>query len=1681
MVTTNNTEDMKANDLSYNNASEIDFEESNFARVVSPDFSYCAQQLSKNKLLKRKILKKFRSTFSDEELEYFNSLLKPQGVDVNHIFKWQAGDRVINSVCDYLSPPEIAATEFHTIGEESNCGNGNKNANSFLDVVKSIFNVVFSSFGSFDSSCLYSLLTISLLTYSVRRDKLSASLFFVLLTFLLLKFLTEEESAFLRSFDFAALFSSWEKLSTFVSSSPDDELEMEVMVPQGLEEVLPSFGAVLLSCLYLITGYKAKSSILDALHTVSKVNEGQIKNTSAFLLSLSSKLSDFFERMDMSTIAKYFYVELVSDENVREYIGKVNKFVASLNAGCPSSEAYYIDVYEDLCRAGKKLADSLDKKTTDYSSVRDCIKSLESANKKVVGLRAALSGSRVEPVGILIKGPPGVFKSVLCSRLITVVTKMTMPEDWVVDYERDPKSFLYSVPVDKFFDGYTPKAWVALFDDIYQARDAVGTDSSDALKTIKMINSQPYTLQMADVGSKNSTFFRSPFVFATTNLTNFSLLQSVQDYQAVERRWHIELNIKTNPYFLDEEGKVDFMKLPNADSSFLDGDSEISTFIPNDFWLIDVVERRGNSSVLHKDIAIDDVINLIVEKHYSFIKNYHINARNESQLAADLTAKVEDNKKRRSRFAAQMKRTYEPQGLSSSDPNSKEYGSFEHYFSDLSFQYQRRFLNDFFEMCYSGFDTPRMDLFDHGIKGIDLHIKRFDPTLDLFDLTDPKGSFNMCVYLNHSYRRVELAGYCPFTGEKLTQVLTSSEKVVASIRNSFKKVLKVLWDYKYVLLTSGLFATGLYWIVGFLKSMLVFDAQSIDMKTTGMKIGKPNVGKLSTRLDQIHVIPQGMGKFPFEFDILPKVDSSLLGSPGNTNDVIAKTLNKYMYIVYLVVPSDDIAKPLTCTRLGHAINVSSTYFLVPLHFVYQINTICNSKGYSGAQIVFSTVTRSNKYVITAEDFVVNFSTNDYSAERDICIVNVLVAHRNSIGMLNHFLTENDVEYLNRNRTFQATILGTYSSNSNSASFVVRNNVVRASINNDVRVKTNWEKEDYIYILSCTAAYKGSFGSGDCGSLLVVDFNNFSNRCFAGIHVAGGSNDGHSTFLTRELIEELLKSVPGFKRIPFVEEESGVYYDHVIMEPQGNMSQVGKLFSHCSYKVMSSSEIKKSKFHSKLPSPHNVVKTIPCKLRPFERDGILIDPVHESLKHYGKEPVCIPYEFLQKAKTSYEALIFRYSKRCNNSKKLLTFDESIHVYDNLNSISSSTSAGYPMVVDSFDNLKKNYFSAIAENCVDKIASSKKAIEDEASRILELYSKGIRPVWLYKDTLKDQKKDREKVLAGSGRMFSGVPFILLYLFKVYFGSFMSEFYYMNLDVGSAIGINPYSAEWDTLARKLLKFSTSSSDPCIGAGDYSKYDAHLQPSILQAVLDIVNNWYGYGDLTATNIRTQLWAEITNSKHVFNNVVYEWFSSMPSGNPMTAIINTIANNLIFRIAFQFADLDIDCFNDNVYMVALGDDNAFSVSEAYRENFNEFTLKDLMSQCGFVYTTEFKEDAVTKFRSLCNVEFLKRTFRYDKSLGLWLSPLRLEAITEMLNWTKKGPIGDQIAVDNAVIALRELTLHGKEVYDYWFCTLTELAGSLYPDVHSNGDYVCDHFEALKKVTQDVEYRFELMSINKSL
>jgi len=268
-------------------------------------------------------------------------------------------------------------------------------------------------------------------------------------------------------------------------------------------------------------------------------------------------------------------------------------------------------------------------------------------------------------------------------------------------------------------------------------------------------------------------------------------------------------------------------------------------------------------------------------------------------------------------------------------------------------------------------------------------------------------------------------------------------------------------------------------------------------------------------------------------------------------------------------------------------------------------------------------------------------------------------------------------------------------------------------------------------------------------------------------------------------------------------------------------------------------------------------------------------------------------------------------------------------------------------------------------------------------------------------------------------------------MYFGSFVKWAQVNRIENGFAVGVNPYSVEWEALSQKLLQFGTTNTPNC-GAGDYSGYDGSEKPTIHWAILDLINRWYGDRN---SKIREVLWLEIVNSRHIYGDLIHEWTSSMSSGCPLTTIINNLYNhfcaNYVYWKSYNFAPRSLYTFYDNIYYIAFGDDNLFSVRPGFESHFNERLMSENVVDLGMKYTTELKGETQVALRKLTNVSFLKRSFRFEPYYGRFAAPLELSVILEMPYWTKKeNP--ETITKDNVTAALRELSLHSQIVFDEW-------------------------------------------------
>jgi len=284
-------------------------------------------------------------------------------------------------------------------------------------------------------------------------------------------------------------------------------------------------------------------------------------------------------------------------------------------------------------------------------------------------------------------------------------------------------------------------------------------------------------------------------------------------------------------------------------------------------------------------------------------------------------------------------------------------------------------------------------------------------------------------------------------------------------------------------------------------------------------------------------------------------------------------------------------------------------------------------------------------------------------------------------------------------------------------------------------------------------------------------------------------------------------------------------------------------------------------------------------------------------------------------------------------------------------------------------------------------------------------------------------------------------------MYFGSFAIFVHNNSINNGMVTAINPFSKQWDQIAMGLKSMTPNQNDPFVCDGDFSHYDGSMLTDFAWAILDIINNWY---DDEHQGVRQILWLEIVNSRHLFNNIVYEWFGGMSSGNPLTLIINCMNNQLIHRYVFYKHHSRLLRFDDNVKLYVTGDDLAMAVSDKCKPTFNGVTIQKMMEEIGYTYTSADKTSGVVPFKRLSEITFLKRSFRYEKLLNRYLGCLDINSIIEIPLWTKNK---ESLAIfeSNLKEFFDELSLHNEKVWNQYALKYIKAVETLAPQITCDG------------------------------
>jgi len=546
----------------------------------------------------------------------------------------------------------------------------------------------------------------------------------------------------------------------------------------------------------------------------------------------------------------------------------------------------------------------------------------------------------------------------------------------------------------------------------------------------------------------------------------------------------------------------------------------------------------------------------------------------------------------------------------------------------------------------------------------------------------------------------------------------------------------------------------------------------------------------------------------------------------------------------------------------------------------------------------------------------------------------------------------------------------------------------------------------------SAKYQMQTMAGDCGSPILIGSDEFNHKIL-GFHFAGLDGFGACSIITYLDVEKYLR-------------HEMTSQDPELVTPQGEeISPFPMPNSSFRYIGLSNfppvvqpcrTSLRKSLIHG-FAGPSTVA---PAKLRPA------LEPEGPMLKGLMKNACAVdPLDPLLVADvvSSYEEQLNKF-EATGDEMRVFSFEEScagIPGNKYFPPLKRSKSAGFPLMFQASkgktDWLGSDEWTFNSPLC--------KELRTEVARLEDMCRSGIVPECYFVDTLKDEKRSLEKVLQGKTRVFSAAPMAFSILCRKYMLGFVGFMSRTRIGNECAVGSCVYSEDWKMIVHHLNVFSGKS----MIAGDFSNFDGTIAYDLFAQIPHIINRFYGDSQQNQ-RVRLVIWECIAKSSHILYDMAYQFSHGQPSGNPTTAVSNSIYNSLAIRYCFGLLGLPLSQFNRMVKIIAYGDDNIISVHPSIRKEFNPISLSQAFSTFGMKYTSEEKGEQSADFRDLSEVTFLKRSFVYDKDRDWWFAPLSLTSIIESLNWIKKGPSEIEATLNNCEDAQDELFHHDEGTYN---------------------------------------------------
>nr|UNY42018.1 MAG: polyprotein 1 [Picornavirales sp.] len=1215
------------------------------------------------------------------------------------------------------------------------------------------------------------------------------------------------------------------------------------------------------------------------------------------------------------------------------------------------------------------------------------LNTLENLLKSFDGFLADPTGLRQEPTSICISGPPGTFKTNVATHIINACLDISLTKTGV-NWKANRSNYIYNRKTEDFWEGYNALTEVLSFDDFGQQRDSVGSPNVNYIDLINSYNTAPFPLPMAAVENKGKHFMKAKWILATTNQMDGFMVNSLVSNEAVNRRFDLNITIHPRYEYSRSDGTfntdhpdiaTDTLGYYNISPYMYTYEINSCTRIPKDLGYksgsrLSYDELKAALSLIHATKSA------IYEASVSNLQNspgLEMQSGFLNKLVTDYIYRntVPPDNITMEKVSESRKVGPLPPTIDGSWP-----AKVAHYsYSDLKDEIVKLNLSDGMIatidfLTAANIRSDSMKFFD--IEECDrLKLSLFYALVTIFRTGLQVHCPITTVYAVCSAEGLEAAARYLIEDRPENHIIRPKFKIrFQSLFGSIKDKLDSLCGDSYWIKVAG----SVVLAIGSVTALWYTTSAALEVMSEFFPPVEDQSNYLTPKVSKIKINKSTGNR---------KAERVQFQGGDLTSFNLLKRFKKNLYTIIVCCDGCE-------TVFGKGIFVDSSHFLMPKHFLDDSRFI-----YSENPDSVMILRNVNDYKFSIPQMFKNCVV--YDARGEHCVM-VKLDSMNfpKKDLTPHFLTDQDVGHLPSQGLSVLVSLPSLG---------------------DVPVisEARLDKIDFkVLRMAKGIHYSVDSGKGDCGSPIFLRDTRFADRRLMGFHIAGtpkgySSRNAYASFITRECVDIMRNELSPPLIVPSSPD----------LELQGVVNAP-------IFEIIGTSP----HYHD----PYNTTKIVPSPLqrtsypKPTKTPAVLYP-------RDGNDPLAVAFNKLRFKDVDPD-------ERClalavEDLKSFMSPPDIIHLKDwiefsevlygnplvpNRVSIPVSTSAGYPCKFTDRDIKKR----ILPRDTPHFDVTTYNKLKDVFHHVILKANAGIRLDWYYLLTLKDETRSEEKVLAWDNRLFCGTPFLLFAVTKSLFGQFVEFFFTDCLDKENASTLNPYQG-WKTLALKLSKFDESFKDARVDSSDFKAFDASNNPTVMLEVLSVIQNWYRQQGLTEhERAREIIFCEVYNSKHICQDKIYEWHSSLPSGSYLTLVVNCLTNMLLFRYSYyKIVPRSITAkhsFRSRVSFVCLGDDNAYSAHKDIRDVYTPVSISLAVKDLGFTMTSDAKTE-LGEWRTFATISFLKRGFRFSgKDV---LAPLDLNTLHNTPQWTKRGPLFKKIFSDNLVFFFRELSLHSEEVW----------------------------------------------------